>query len=109
MASKILNLGEWRAHLLERLRRQIEIAPDAKLTALLEEVRSYPVCGADHVRVDGTAVAIPLRFAIGGDVVLNLFSTTMVFGSPMDVTLSELAIESLFPAEAATAKFLKNQ
>jgi len=109
VSPKILNLGEWRAHLLARLRRQIEIAPDAKLTALLEDLRSYPVRGEDHVSVDGSAVVVPLRFAIGGGVVLNLFSTTMVFGSPVDVTLSELAIESLFPADAATAKFLKNQ
>jgi len=81
-APKILNLGEWRAHLLARLRRQIEVAPDAKLTALLEELRGYPLRGEDHGSVDGSAVVVPLRYAIGGGVVLNLFSTTMVFGLP---------------------------
>ncbi len=107
VAPRILNLGEWRAHLLGRLRRQIEIVPDAKLIALSAELHGYPVVAEDHASVDGSAVVVPLRFAIGGGVVLNLFSTTMVFGSPVDITLSELAIESFFPADAPSARFLK--
>ena len=38
---------------------------------------------------------------------LSFFSTTTVFGTPLDITLSELAIESFFPADAATAEIMR--
>jgi hypothetical protein len=51
-------------------------------------------------------VARPVRLRVG-DAVLSFLSTTTIFGSPVDVTLSELAIESFFPADAATAEALR--
>jgi hypothetical protein len=40
--------------------------------------------------------------------ILSFFSTTMVFGTPVDVTLSELALETFFPADAPTAERMRN-
>jgi len=107
LAPRIANLGEWRAHLLARLRRQIDLAADPVLVALLRELGSYPAPGeTQDAAPDNAAVVVPLRLA-APDGVLALFSTTTVFGTPLDVTLSELALESFFPADAATAEALR--
>jgi transcriptional regulator with XRE-family HTH domain len=101
LAPRIANLAEWRAHLLARLRRQVDLAADAALTELLREVLSYPAPDGAAPTVEPGAVLVPLRIAtVAG--VLSFFSTTTVFGTPLDVTLSELAIELFFPADAAT-------
>ena len=111
LAPRIANLGQWRSHLLERLRRQIEVAADPVLAALLEELRGYPAPeGADDPVESsrdpyGAGVAVPLRLRTEHGV-LAFLSTTMVFGTPVDVTLSELAVEAFFPADAATAAAL---
>ncbi len=114
MAPRIANLRQWREHIFERLEQQIERSADQQLVALQEELRGYPDTFGDLVRGGGgqeqrfpglTGVAIPLQLRAGEDV-LNLISTTMVFGTPVDVTLSELAIEAFFPADAATAGVL---
>lgn len=107
LAPRIANLGEWRAHLLARLRRQIDLAADPVLVALLRELGGYPAPGeTQDAAPDNSAVVVPLRLATP-DGVLALFSTTTVFGTPLDVTLSELALESFFPANAATAEALR--
>jgi transcriptional regulator with XRE-family HTH domain len=106
IAPRVANLPEWRAHILERLRRQVEQTADAALLALLNELRGLP--GGATLRVDHAAgaVAVPLRLsAPGGE--LAFLSTTTVFGTPVDVTLSELAIEAFLPADAATAAALR--
>jgi transcriptional regulator with XRE-family HTH domain len=105
LAPRIANLPEWRSHLLERLRRQIELTADAVLMELMREICEYP---APHGRAIGegyAGVLVPLRLRTD-DGILSFFSTTMVFGTPMDVTLSELALESFFPADARTAEAL---
>jgi transcriptional regulator with XRE-family HTH domain len=109
MAPRIANLPEWRAHLLSRLRRQIELTGDAVLEGLLKEVLSYPAEGKkskDQIVVEH-AVLVPLKVhtSLG---LLSFLSTTTVFGTPVDVTLSELAIEMFFPADAATAVAVRN-
>lgn len=110
LAPRILNLPEWRAHLLARLRRQIEATGDPVLADLYQELLGYPVPAADSgppAAAHGEPpVVVPLRFASPAGV-LNLISTTMVFGTPLDVTLSELAIETLLPADADTAQVLQ--
>jgi transcriptional regulator with XRE-family HTH domain len=109
LAPNILNLGQWRQHLFERLRQQINATGDATLADLLEELRSYPVpAGADDMHLDGehVGVVMPLLFQSGGRV-LRFISTTTVFGSPVDVTLQELALETFFPADAATGEILR--
>ncbi|MBI2255443.1 MAG: helix-turn-helix transcriptional regulator [Proteobacteria bacterium] len=107
LAPRILNLGEWRHHLLERLKHQIAETGDPTLSDLLVELTAYPapVLDAGPVSADG-AIAVPLRLQSDTGV-LSFLSTTMVFGTPRDVTLSELAVETFLPADAATAGALR--
>jgi len=108
VAPRIINLSQWREHLFARLRRQIEVSADAVLIALLEELSSYPA-PAIKGRADtdaANAFVVPLRLAMPTGV-LSFIGATTVFGTPIDVTLSELALESFFPADAATATALR--
>lgn len=108
-APRIGNLAEWRAHILARLRRQVEISADAALITLLEELRGYPAPASARpvpaAELDG--VAVPLRLATPAGL-LSFLSTTMVFGTPVDITLSELTIEAFFPADAETAARMRS-
>ncbi|MBI5279312.1 MAG: helix-turn-helix transcriptional regulator [Burkholderiales bacterium] len=109
LAPRIVNLGQWRMHLFERLRQQVHATGDAQLAALGEELRQYPVPeDADDTILEGEllGVAMPLRFRSQFGV-LNLISTTTVFGTPVDITLQELALETFFPADAFTADVLR--
>lgn len=108
LAPRIVNLGQWRHHLLERLRQQIRATGDSALAALLEELSAYPMPeGASDTELGGEllGVAMPFRFRTP-DGVLNFISTTTVFGSPVDLTLQELAVESFFPADPQTGEML---
>jgi transcriptional regulator with XRE-family HTH domain len=109
IAPRIDNLAEWRAHLLARLRRQAATHPAAELDALLDELAGYPggAHGEAHAEPDRDAIFVPLRLRTAGGV-LSLISTTTVFGTPLEVTLAELALESFFPADAATAETLRS-
>lgn len=105
VAPRIVNLGEWRSHLLQRLRQQVEGTGDPVLEALLQELLAYPA--PKHEEAPNPAafvVPMRLRTEVGE---LAFLSTTTVFGTPVEVTLSELAIESFFPADAKTAKVLQ--
>jgi transcriptional regulator with XRE-family HTH domain len=108
LAPRIANLGEWRAHLLGRLRRQVAITADPGLEALLEELRGYPCDQPEpEVELPGPGdflLRLRLRHR-GGE--LAFFSTVATFGTPLDVTVAELAIESFFPADQATAAALQ--
>jgi transcriptional regulator with XRE-family HTH domain len=105
MAPRIANLGEWRAHLLERLGRQIAATGDESLAVLYDEISAYPGAGSDEPRDHGTAgqIVVPLRLR-AVDAQLTFFSTVATFGTAVDVTVAELAIESFFPADAATSR-----
>jgi transcriptional regulator with XRE-family HTH domain len=105
LAPRIENLAEWRGHLLARLQQQVGLTADPGLIALLAEVKAYPAPASDH-RHAPDAMVVPFRLRIAAGT-LSFFSTTMVFGTPVDVTLSELAVESFFPADAATAALVK--
>jgi transcriptional regulator with XRE-family HTH domain len=104
LAPRIINLAEWRAHLLLRLRRQIEITADPVAADLLREVSDYPVPSGKPATVSelGHEIAVPFQVSTGAGV-LSFFSMTTVFGTPVDVTLCELALELFFPADDATA------
>jgi transcriptional regulator with XRE-family HTH domain len=105
LAPHIVNLGAWREHLFIRLRRQIEVSGDATLAALLEELKGYPgptYSPTEAERLQSSFI-VPIQLAVG-DSVLSFISTTTVFGTPLDVTLSELAIEAFLPADAETAR-----
>ena len=107
LAPRIANHAEWRTHLLERLQRQVAITADPGLIALLEELKSYPVPPAsDRRQEDLGDVAVPFQLMVG-DRLLSFFSTTTVFGTAVDITLSELTLETFFPADEATAQALR--
>ncbi len=108
LAPHILNLPQWRDHLLARLEREIGVSADPNLVDLLEELRTYP--GGDTAVAPTAEPAemlfVPLRLQLGENE-LSFISTIATFGTPMDVTMAELSIESFFPADANTEKVLR--
>lgn len=111
LAPLIVNYGEWREHVLLRLARQIDQSADPQLRALRDELRSYPAPSAParHKRSSEkpTAdVAVPFQLQSGAGV-LSFLCTTTVFGTPIDITLTELAIEAFLPADPVTAEALR--
>lgn len=109
LAPRIDNFGEWRAHLLARLRHQIEVTADPVLEELHREVSGYPVPLAPPHQSRGQEahdLFVPLRLKTSAGR-LAFISTTTVFGTPVDVTLAELAIEAFLPADQATGDILR--
>lgn len=107
LAPRIVNLAQWRGHLLDRLRQQVAASADPVLAALAAELRAYPAPlgeGDDDVEA-GVIVPLVLATPMG---TLSFISTTTVFGTPVEVTLSELALETFFPADAATGEALRS-
>jgi hypothetical protein len=110
LAPRIVNFGEWSRHLLGRLQRQAETTGDDAVRALHDELAAYPgvVSEADPGDEDAAEILLPLELR-HGDGELRLFSTVTTFGTPLDITLSELAIEAFYPADDATAAVLRVQ
>jgi transcriptional regulator with XRE-family HTH domain len=112
MAPRIANLPEWRAHLLGRLRREVTATQDPQLKALLAELSEYgPTRPGDdeadaHVPRAGEIV-VPLRVHTDEAGELAFMSTVTTFGTPLDITVSELSIEAFFPADDRTADVLR--
>jgi transcriptional regulator with XRE-family HTH domain len=106
LAARTVNLAEWCGHLLERLHRQCEVTADPELLKLYQELKAYPI-PARSAPLSADNVAIPLKLRSEGGEVLSFFSTTMVFGTPVDITLSELALETFFPADDLTARRMR--
>lgn len=106
LAPHIVNRGEWRAHLLERLDHQIDASADAGLIALREELAGYAPDTADDSASTANGIAVPLilETPMGQ---IRFVSTVTIFGTPVDITLSELAIEAFFPADAQSAALLQ--
>jgi transcriptional regulator with XRE-family HTH domain len=109
LASRIANLAQWRAHLFERLRQQIQATADPALVALQAELLEYPAPpSSDTLVLDGEMLGVVMPFCFDSvHGMLSLISTTTIFGTPVDVTLQELAVESFFPADAFTAQVLR--
>ena len=100
LAPRIRNLDEWRGHLIARLRHEYDVSRDERLAAIIAEHAT------DATPTEQTpGVVVPLRLMAGDDE-LRLWSTTTVFGTPREVTVSELAIEAFYPADAATRHLL---
>jgi transcriptional regulator with XRE-family HTH domain len=102
MAPRIANLGQWSAHLLHRLRRQAAVTGDPELERLHDELASYPGAAIEAVPDDGADIVLPMRLR-EADGELSFFSTISTFGTAVDITLAELAIEAFYPANARTA------
>jgi len=108
LAPRIDNLGEWRTHVLARLQRQINQSADPGLIALQQELSRYPSRASSTRGHDLAGIAVPLRLRVEGMAEpLSLISTTTVFGTSIDVTLSELALECFFPADESTRRALE--
>ena len=108
LAPRIVNLAQWREHLFARLRQQIAVSADATLVELLHELQALPSPAAPPHAINGDAggVAVPVQFNTPRGV-MSFISTTTVFGTPVDITLAELALETFFPADAHTAELLR--
>jgi hypothetical protein len=105
----VRNLRAWRDHVLQRLDRQHATTGDAALKRLRDELAALPVpaeSATEALAADPPDVAVPLTLH-GPWGTLNFITTITVFGAPHDVTLAELAVETLLPADAATAAALR--
>jgi len=108
LAPRIVNLPQWRAYALERLRQQIDRSGDTVLTDLLEELLDYPSPRGTS-RSDqraGDSIAVPFQLSTF-DGVLSFFSTTTLFGGALDITVAELTIEAFLPADRETAAIMR--
>ncbi|CAL9369664.1 helix-turn-helix domain-containing protein [Streptomyces sp. enrichment culture] len=112
LAPRIRNLRQWRGHLLGQMERQIALRRSAPLRALYEEVAAYPVpdTGGECAEPEEAVAyfALPMRIEHRGRT-LSFVSSISTFNTPMDVTVAELAVETLLPADPATAKYLQSQ
>jgi transcriptional regulator with XRE-family HTH domain len=110
MGPRIVNYTAWRAHTLSVLRQQIETRADPVIQGLFAEVAAYPV-PADTEKPASPEpswpLATPLRIATRFGT-MSFLNTVTVFGTPNDVTLAELALEMLFPADGQTAEIAKS-
>jgi transcriptional regulator with XRE-family HTH domain len=106
MAPQILNLAQWRTHLLDRLEREAVASGDPALAALHEELVGYPGGSDEGLDAASADIAVPLRLR-HGELELRFISTQTTFGTALDVTVAELSIESFFPADAPTAEAMQ--
>ena len=109
LASRIENLNEWRTHVFSRLKQQIETTGDEKLAALMTELENYPATAkptaSHHNEYGGLIVPLRLKSEAG---TLSFYTTTTVFGTAMDITFSELVIESFIPGDTETTRIIRN-
>ncbi|CAM4356164.1 helix-turn-helix transcriptional regulator [Comamonas aquatilis] len=107
LGPRLANADQWRAHLLHRLQQQIAATADSVLQVLHDEIAAYPCHDeATHGASPASPIAVPfeLNTELGK---LSFISTITIFGTPVDVTLQELAVESFFPANAETQLVLQ--
>ncbi|ORW30786.1 XRE family transcriptional regulator [Mycobacterium paraense] len=113
LAGRTLNFPEWAGYLLHQLRRTIALTGDPGLQALDEEVRGYPgVAGAARTwrsPADASSLLVPFELDAGGGKRVSMFTTLTTFGTPLDVTLAELAVELFYPADAESASLLRGR
>lgn len=105
LAKRIVNLREWREHLLVRLKKQIDDTADEKLEILYDELKNYqiPHNKKEKLSSETASIVVPLVLETKFGT-LSFISTTTVFGTPVDVTISEIALETFFPADEQTRK-----
>lgn len=106
LARAVLNGPQWRAHVLRRVRRQLDRTADPGLADLLAELSGYPVQPGEDAPSPAGDVVAPLLLATPAGTLALLYTVT-VFGSPRDVTVDEIAVETFFPADDATRALLQ--
>lgn len=113
LAGRTLNFAEWAGYLLNQLRRTIALTGDPGLQALDDEVREYPgvasAARAWRSPADNAALLVPVVLDAGGGQRLSMFTTLTTFGTPLDVTLAELAVELFYPADTESARLLRGE
>ncbi|MFG1815085.1 hypothetical protein ACGFIF_15055 [Kribbella sp. NPDC049174] len=104
-AKRIRNLAQVRGYLLPRLARQAANTRDAELHSLYDELIAY---GPDHddPPPDPADIALPIRIRHRGTDLCFINAIT-TFGTPFDITLEEIAVETYLPADTETAEFFK--
>ncbi|WP_328731165.1 helix-turn-helix transcriptional regulator [Streptomyces caniferus] len=109
LAPRIRNYREWRSHLLAQMERQLALMRSSPLRALYDEVSAYPLPpGGRETAAFGEHAPFALPMMIEHhDTVLSFISTIATFNTPMDVTVSELAVETFLPADPETAAYLR--
>jgi len=110
LAPRIVNLAEWRHHILTRLYAEWETSGDTALAALHAELKALPFAPGrkPHGQVNAVAVPLVLRDKVS-EAPMSFLSTTTVFGTATDVTLAELTLECFYPADDATRRMLLHQ
>jgi transcriptional regulator with XRE-family HTH domain len=105
LAPRIVNFPEYGAHILERLRRLAAHHPSPQIATLIEEFgHLVPTSGmATH---ETSGLALPIELTVEGGITVRLVSTITTFGAPLDVSLSELALETFYPADAPSKGWL---
>jgi transcriptional regulator with XRE-family HTH domain len=112
LAPLIVNLSQWRTHFCRRLERQVAVTGDPELAALLEEVAGYPISGDEPDPApdsESREMLGPVRFRAPGGGELSFFGMFATFDTPFEVTISELAMELLFPADRVTAEAIADR
>lgn len=110
LAPKIVNLAQWRAHLFERLSRQIAASAEPALIDLLGELRNLPTPeneSEDYLQGEHLGVVMPLKLRSPAGI-LSFIGTTTIFGTPLDITLQEIAMETFFPSDEFTMQALQS-
>jgi len=109
LARRIVNLHEWREHLLLRLKKQVADTADLGLEELLKELSGYKITGrrgSEKLSKNEAGIVVPLKIESKFGT-LSFISTTTVFGTPVDVTVSEIALETFFPADEQTSRIFR--
>jgi hypothetical protein len=111
LGKRLANYRQWRAHVLDKLQGQICASADPVLIDLLKELRGYPSAESatndvgSEAHQDWHRLVVPFQLMTESGI-LSFYSTTTIFGTPVDITLSEISIESFYPADTATANAL---
>jgi transcriptional regulator with XRE-family HTH domain len=112
LARRTLNFDEWATYLVGQLHRAMFLTGDHELDSLIEEVSAYPDVAAlgewrASLALDEPKILVPFRVDLGGTE-LSMFTTLTVFGTPLDVTLAEMAVELFYPADDTSEALLRS-
>lgn len=108
LGPRMLNYAQWHAHVLERLAELAEHTGDSTFTDLIAELRTYPEPAEPAPpAAPAASIAVPFRLRLDDGTALSFITTTTVFGTAVDITLSELTIETMFPTDAETVAAMR--
>ncbi|OSC42668.1 transcriptional regulator [Mycobacterium decipiens] len=106
LAPRLLNHAEVHSAILRRIRRHVEATAAPDICRLYEELSGYPA-PREHATQQPTQLYVPFRLATLDGVELRFVNTIATFGSPLDICVESLAMESFYPADSSTAEHLR--